>query len=162
LFFGYETGLPTREAISFLLSLERGLEEMKRGRLAQTAGSEAARRAHPPEFALEKFRKKIHQIFKYPKFFVYLLYNQKQKNMTLQPINPQELRSRLNVGTVQFAFKKLDGTLRTAIGTTCLEQVPLDNHPKGAGSSPKIIPFFDLQKGEWRSVSVGREIFIQE
>lgn len=82
--------------------------------------------------------------------------------MILQPINPQELRSRLNDGTVQFAFKKLDGTLRTALGTTNLEQIPLDSHPKGEGSSPKIVPFFDLQKGEWRSVSVSREIFIQE
>jgi hypothetical protein len=82
--------------------------------------------------------------------------------MVLQPINPQELRSRLNQGTVQFAFKKLDGTLRTAIGTTLLEQVPLDNHPKGGSSSPRVVTFFDLQKGQWRSVSVNQEMFISE
>lgn len=82
--------------------------------------------------------------------------------MVLEPINPQELRNRLNVGTVQFAFKKVDGTLRTAIGTTLLEQVPLENHPKGGTSSPKIVPYFDLQKQEWRSVSVYQEIFISE
>ena len=82
--------------------------------------------------------------------------------MVLQPINPQQLRSPLNVGTVQFAFKKLDGTLRTALGTTNLEQVPLGNHPKGGGSSPRVVVFFDLQKGEWRSVNTNQEIFIQE
>jgi len=82
--------------------------------------------------------------------------------MVLQPISPQELKSRLNQGSVQFAFKKLDGTLRTALGTTLLEQIPLDNHPKGGSSSPRVVTFFDLQKGEWRSVSVSREIFIQE
>jgi hypothetical protein len=80
--------------------------------------------------------------------------------MVLQPINPQELRARLGQGTVQFAFKKLDGTLRTAIGTTLLEQVPLDNHPKGEGSSPRVVTFFDLQKGQWRSISINQEIFI--
>ena len=82
--------------------------------------------------------------------------------MVLQPINPQELRSRLNQGTVQFAFKKLDGTLRTAIGTTVLEQIPIDNLPKGGSSSPRVVTFFDLQKGQWRSVSVNQEMFISE
>ena len=82
--------------------------------------------------------------------------------MVLQPIDPQELRSRLNQGTVQFAFKKLDGTLRTALGTTNLEQVPLDNHPKGGSSSPRVVTFFDLQKSQWRSVSVNQEIFISK
>jgi hypothetical protein len=82
--------------------------------------------------------------------------------MVLKPINPQELRSRLNQGNVQFAFKKLDGTLRTAIGTTLLEQVPLDNRPKGGSSSPRVVTFFDLQKGQWRSVSVNQEMFISE
>ena len=82
--------------------------------------------------------------------------------MKLQPIDHQDLRSRLGSGQVEFAFKKLDGTLRNALGTTVLEQIPLDSHPKGAGSSPKIVPFFDLQKGEWRSVNANQEIFIQE
>jgi hypothetical protein len=82
--------------------------------------------------------------------------------MVLQPINPSELRARLNRGTVQFAYKKLDGNLRTAIGTTSLENVPVDHQPKGGESSPKVVVYFDLQKGEWRSVSINREIFIAE
>ena len=82
--------------------------------------------------------------------------------MVLNPINPDELRQRLNRGTVTFAFKKLDGNLRTAVGTTSIETIPVDHHPKGGTSSDKVVVYFDLQKGEWRSVSVTREIFIAE
>ncbi|MFW9951015.1 MAG: SH3 beta-barrel fold-containing protein [Candidatus Thorarchaeota archaeon] len=82
--------------------------------------------------------------------------------MVLNPINPDELRQRLNSGTVTFAFKKLDGNLRTAVGTTSIETIPVDHHPKGGTSSDKVVVYFDLQKGEWRSVSVTREIFIAE
>jgi len=82
--------------------------------------------------------------------------------MVLNPVNPQELRSMLNKGTVQFAFKKLDGYLRLALGTTNLEQVPIDSHPKGGTSSPKVVTYFDLQKNQWRSVSTSREIFLPE
>jgi len=81
--------------------------------------------------------------------------------MVLNPIDPAELRARLNRGTVQFAFKKLDGNLRTAIGTTCIESIPSESHPKGGESSPKVVVYFDLQKMMWRSVSVNQEIFIQ-
>jgi hypothetical protein len=81
--------------------------------------------------------------------------------MTLEPVSPSELRARLNQGVVQFAFKKLDGTLRTAVGTTCLSAIPLDGHPKGAReSSPKVVCFFDIEKREWRSVNVLQEMFL--
>jgi len=82
--------------------------------------------------------------------------------MVLNPINPVELRQRLNGGTVTFAFKKLDGNLRTAVGTTSIESIPIDSHPKGGTSSPKVVVFFDLQKMEWRSVSVSREMFVAD
>ena len=83
--------------------------------------------------------------------------------MVMTPINPDELRSKLNEGTVQFAFKKLDGTLRTAVGTTALESIPVENHPSGEGhSSPASVRYFDLSKNAWRSVSVTQEIFLAE
>ena len=43
--------------------------------------------------------------------------------MVLQPIAPETLRARLSEGVVQFAFKKVDGTLRTAVGTTTLATI---------------------------------------
>jgi hypothetical protein len=83
--------------------------------------------------------------------------------MVMTPINADELRAKLNEGTVQFAFKKLDGTLRTAVGTTCLENVPLENHPTGDGhSSTASIRYFDFGKNSWRSVSASTEIFLAD
>ena len=81
--------------------------------------------------------------------------------MVLEPISPDVLRARLRSGVVQFAFKKLDGTIRTAVGTTNLTSIPVDHHPKGVKeSSPRQVCFFDLEKGSWRSVSVSQEIFL--
>ncbi|CAB4175026.1 WYL domain containing protein [uncultured Caudovirales phage] len=81
--------------------------------------------------------------------------------MTLTPVLPETLRSRLREGVVQFAFKKVDGTLRTAVGTTNLATIPTESHPKGTGNpSDKSVRFFDIEKREWRSVSILREIYL--
>lgn len=83
--------------------------------------------------------------------------------MVMTPINADELRTKLNEGTVQFAFKKLDGTLRTAVGTTSLESIPLENHPStGVASSSASIRYFDMSKNAWRSVSAETEIFLAD
>ncbi len=82
--------------------------------------------------------------------------------MIFQPILPADLKSRLSSGGVfKFAFKKTDGTLRTATGTTDLSLIPTVDHPKGrAESSPKVVPFYDLEKGAWRCLSVRTEIYL--
>ena len=83
--------------------------------------------------------------------------------MNMTPIEPSKLRSLLNEGTVQFAFKKINGDLRTAVGTTALESIPVESHPNGNGSSPaSVVTFFDISKSEWRSVSTSREIFLAD
>lgn len=75
-------------------------------------------------------------------------------------LTPNELRRKLSRGVVQFAFKKLDGTLRNAVGTTNLSAIPQENHPRGVRqSSPKVVVFFDIEKREWRSVNHNQEIF---
>jgi hypothetical protein len=74
---------------------------------------------------------------------------------------PETLRSLLQDGPVKFSFKKLDGSLRTAIGTTNLSSIPEISHPQGVRkSSDKVIVFFDIEKSEWRSVSILREIYL--
>ncbi len=79
---------------------------------------------------------------------------------SVPPTTADELRERLRQGPVRFAFRKKDGTLRLAYGTLDLTKVPQENHPKGERqSSPKVIPFFDLDKFEWRSVSTDQLIF---
>ena len=83
--------------------------------------------------------------------------------MVMEPINAEDLRSKLNEGTVQFAFKKLDGTLRTAVGTTNLDTIPLESHPSGNGeSAPSVVTYFDMGKNAWRSVSTSVEIFLAD
>lgn len=55
-------------------------------------------------------------------------------------------------GVVKFAFRKKDGSVREAEGTTNLNTIPVEKHPKeGKASSPKVITFFDTLKQEWRS-----------
>ncbi|MFW9948516.1 MAG: SH3 beta-barrel fold-containing protein [Candidatus Thorarchaeota archaeon] len=81
----------------------------------------------------------------------------------MNPTNAETLRTRLNEGAVQFAFKKKNGDLRTAIGTTSLESIPLSDHPQGIDSSPEsVITYYDLGKNAWRRVSIDKEIFIAE
>ena len=74
---------------------------------------------------------------------------------------PETLKSKLKEGAVQFAFRKLDGSLRTAIGTTNLSSIPAESHPRGVReSSDKVVTFFDVEKREWRSVSTLRKIYL--
>lgn len=82
--------------------------------------------------------------------------------MVLEPISPSSLREALNKGTIQFAFRKKDGNLRLALGTTNLELVPIEDHPAGNGSSSKVVPYFDLNKNQWRSVSAVEPIYLPE
>ena len=92
---------------------------------------------------------------------VIFTYNLKPINMNLKQVSPTVLRSRLKNEVIQFAFKKVDGSLRTAVGTTNLSTIPVESHPTGKReASEKQVNFFDLEKKEWRSVSSSREIYI--
>lgn len=61
-----------------------------------------------------------------------------------------ELRKRMQTSVVEFWFSKKDGSVRHAFGTTMGSLVKA--HTVGvARSSIKVIPFFDVEVGEWRS-----------
>jgi hypothetical protein len=80
----------------------------------------------------------------------------------MNQISADELRANLRAGVLEFAFTKKDGTLRLAKGTTQLDQIPSASHPTGArASSANQVPFFDLEKQEWRSVSILQEIYLR-
>jgi hypothetical protein len=92
---------------------------------------------------------------------VIFTYNLKTKEMNFLQTEPQILKSRLREGIVQFAFEKLDGSLRTAVGTTNLSNIPTESHPQGMReASEKVVTFFDIEKREWRSVSILRKIYL--
>lgn len=81
--------------------------------------------------------------------------------MVLEPVTPTQLREKLREGIIQFAFRKKDGNLRLAIGTTNLELVPLSDYPKGTGKvTHNSVRFFDTQKRMWRSVSAAQPIYL--
>ena len=64
----------------------------------------------------------------------------------------EQVKNALQNYKVYFKFRKLDGTIRHALGTTNLNDVPVVKHPKGIKAPAKeVVTFFDLQKDEWRS-----------
>ena len=74
----------------------------------------------------------------------------------------ESFRDALSNGFARFTYYKKDGTTRTALGTRSSTLIPTDKLPKGDMSDGaamkedivKTIPYFDLDKNEWRSFSV--------
>ena len=69
-------------------------------------------------------------------------------------ISHDELAEQLEDGIIKFFFQKTGGELRIAHGTTNLDNIPEEHHPSGEGNPiENTIPFFDINKSAWRSVS---------
>jgi len=83
-----------------------------------------------------------------------------QPGPSIPATSVDDLRNKLRNGPVRFAFRKKDGSLRLAYGTLDLSKIPDEQHPKGVQeASPLILPFYDLEKFAWRSISIGQLIF---
>ena len=74
----------------------------------------------------------------------------------------ESFREAMNNGMARFVYRKADGTTRIALGTRSAALIPTDKLPKGDMSDGtaemedriKAIPYFDLDKNEWRSFNV--------
>jgi hypothetical protein len=72
----------------------------------------------------------------------------------------ESFRDAISNGFARFTYYKKDGTTRTALGTRAPSLIPVDKLPKcpqdndGWEDSAKTIPYFDLDKNEWRSFNV--------
>ena len=69
----------------------------------------------------------------------------------------QKLRKAMHNGIVRFRFIKLNGEVREALGTLHPLLIPADAAPKGtrtAAPQYTSIPFFDLEKQEWRAFRI--------
>ena len=74
----------------------------------------------------------------------------------------ESFREAMNNGMARFVYRKADGTTRIALGTRSAALIPTDKLPKGDMSDGtaemedniKAIPYFDLDKMEWRSFRV--------
>lgn len=60
-------------------------------------------------------------------------------------------------GVVEFSYRKVDGSIRTAVGTL---QVPHVNYEfKGKASTNKTLAYFDLEQGAFRSFKIENLIY---
>lgn len=71
----------------------------------------------------------------------------------------ESFRDAISNGFARFTYRKKDGTTRSALGTRSPTLIPADKAPKGENRESKIedcksIPYFDLEKNEWRSFNV--------
>lgn len=74
----------------------------------------------------------------------------------------ESFRDALSNGFARFTYFKKDGTFRRTLGTRSPSLIPIDKLPKGDMSDGaatwedtiKAIPYFDLEKNEWRSFNV--------
>ncbi len=63
-------------------------------------------------------------------------------------------------GIVKFYFQKVDGTRREAYGTTNLNRIPSEYHPKGESKNiPTLQVYFDTEKNAWRSFKKANLIY---
>lgn len=69
-----------------------------------------------------------------------------------------KVRATMAAGTAHFAFKKLDGTIREAIGTLSAHLIPAT--AGGRTSSSKVQTYYDLEKNEWRCYRLERIVNI--
>ena len=64
-----------------------------------------------------------------------------------------ELRKRMQTSVVEFWFTKKSGEIRHAFGTT-MGSLAKAHTVGGHAASIKVIPFFDVEIGEWRSCQI--------
>jgi WYL_2, Sm-like SH3 beta-barrel fold len=81
----------------------------------------------------------------------------------MKTINIELLKEILTMEKVYFEYKKRDGTVRKAFGTLQYAFIPEDKHPKDSLYESSNVRFFDLEKGEWRSISKNvKEVDVEE
>jgi len=72
----------------------------------------------------------------------------------------ESFRNALTKGFARFTYYKKDGTIRTALGTRSPSLIPVNKMPKCPLDNEeweeriKAVPYFDLERQEWRSFSV--------
>lgn len=74
----------------------------------------------------------------------------------------KDIKDALKKGVVTFQFKKNDGTIRTAKGTTNLGIIN-ENYSFKGGDGPEkygYTSYWDVEKGDWRCFSDNRLVAI--
>lgn len=81
-----------------------------------------------------------------------------------------DLQHRLEIGVVEFVYKKRDGSYRSALGTRNLSMSFIDFYDVPMGivtPPPHVLTYFDLDRMEWRClrrnylISYSNDIYIE-
>lgn len=67
-----------------------------------------------------------------------------------------KLKSKLSKEIVSFKYKKVDGTVRSAVGTLKGDMLPTG---KGKSSSPSVMTYFDVEVNGYRCCKIENLIF---
>ena len=78
---------------------------------------------------------------------------------SMKTITHDQLKDNLRKGSFKFYYKKVNGDLRQAIGTLDLNKIPSINQPKGGSLLGGQTAYYDLEVGDWRSISSSKEIW---
>ena len=87
--------------------------------------------------------------------------NQKLNNMNYSKTTVSNLISLLDQNVARFQFKKLDGSVRNALGTRNESLVPKEDEVSFIDDiSKKSVVFWDLEEKEFRSFSKNAEVSV--
>lgn len=79
--------------------------------------------------------------------------------MSYKEMTTASLREILNSGVARFNFRKKDGSIRNALGTRNVDLIPREDAPVQIYDlSRKAMVYWDLELGEFRSLSEGTEV----
>lgn len=74
-------------------------------------------------------------------------------------ISQEVLKRKLSLRQFNFIYEKLDGSKRSAYGTTNSDFIPEAKKPKG-GKSLSGVSYFDLDLNDWRSVGKDQKVIV--
>jgi hypothetical protein len=74
-------------------------------------------------------------------------------------ISQDVLKRKLSLRQFNFIYEKIDGTTRSAYGTTNSDFIPETKQPKG-GKSLSGVSYFDLDLKDWRSVGKDQKVVV--
>ena len=76
--------------------------------------------------------------------------------------NASKLSKNLTNGIVTFFYRKKDGQIRSAVGTTNLSLIPKESIPSTSGITltNNVQKYFDFTVNAWRSVKIENITFI--
>ena len=80
-------------------------------------------------------------------------------------ITPTEFADSLRESAYKIEFTKADGTLRKMTATRISSEIPLEKAPKESREitdTQNAVPVFDLDIGEWRSVTIKNIISMEK